>query len=532
MANTVMLLFGLIAVLFLVGYAAIALLMARKKSWIMMTVRVGITVLAAILAIPIALAISGALADLAYDSLLPTLGLSNEIQEVLQDIPVGSEGLRVLASLAVSPILYVLVFLLLRLICLIVVWIVEKCVTDLESHTNIAITLPLGAVNGLLTAIIVLIPLCGYCAMGAHMINTMVDTKTCETKFVQENILDEFDMTEADLVAVADTLENNAMVSVVHNTLGKPVFKALTTAKLDKSATHGEVVKINLEKELCGLVRTMSYALEVADSFEKEDYTEKDKELLYETADRFLESDWIRMLATDMLVTMSTDWLANKDFAGYDFPRVDPVLQPTMNCILTIVSKETVDTLEEDIHVILDVVGDFLVYDLMTMNADYTEILKKLGSDGLLTNMLAKLQTNERLAVLGTELKSLSVRLVTNMLGVEQLKDGQYAEMMGTVAGKLTDSLEMSKEDRDALVVESVQDAFADEGYDVPPDVVIEVTDKIVADLGGDGEISSDELTDYLINHSDELAESLPDGLPEDLPDEIPDDIFDKLPQD
>ncbi len=519
-----------VAVLFLLGYAAIALLLARKKSWIMMTARVGVTVLSAIVAIPICLGIAELLSDIVYELLISNVG--EEITLILKDLPVGCEGVRVLASLLIAPILYPFMFLFLRLICLIVIWILEKCMADdLQAHTNLAITLPLGALDGFLAAFFVLIPLCGFCAMGANMIDTMVETKTCDTAFVQETILEPLDLSEDDLEYLADQLENNAVVTVVHKTLGKPVFNALTTAKLDASATHGQTIKMNLERELCGVVQTASYAMEVVDSLTKEEYTKEDKDLLYATADSFFASEWIRTLSADALATMSGNWLEGKDFAGYARPKVDDALNPTLNCVLSILSQETNETLENDIHVILDIVGDFLVYDLLTDDADYAELVKTIGTNGLLTDMMAKLQKNERLAPLATELKSLSIRLVTSMLGVEQLKDGQYAEMMGNVAGTLTDALDMSKEERDEYVVEAVQNAFADEGYDVPPEVVVEVTDKIVADLGADGEITGDELTDYLVNHSDELAESLPDGLPEDLPDEIPDGILDNLPQ-
>lgn len=525
----IMPLLAAIALIFLLGYAAVSLLLARKKSWIMMTVRVGATILSAIIAIPVCLGVSELLSDLVYELLVSNVG--EEINLILQELPVGGEGMRVLSSLLISPILYPIIFLLLRLFCLIVIWILEKCIPDLQAHKNIAITLPLGALDGLLAAFFVLIPLCGFCVMGSNMIDTMVETKTCDTAFVQENILDPLDLTEDDLVHLADQLENNAMVTVVHKTLGKPVFNALTTAKLDASATHGQTIKMNLERELCGVMQTAGYALEVVDSFEKEDYSREDKELLYATADSFLASDWIRTLSADALTVLSKSWLNGKDFAGYARPKMDVTLTPTFNCILTILSQETSETLEEDIHVILDVIGDFLVYGLLTEGAEYTELVKTIGSNGFLTETMAKLQKNERLMPLAAELKSLSVRLVTNMLGVEKLKDGQYAEMMGDVAGTLTDALDMSKEERDEYIVESVQNAFADEGYDVPPEVVVEVADKIVADLGTDGEITRDELTDYLVNHSDELAESLPDGLPEDLPDEIPDGILDNSPQ-
>ena len=211
---------------------------------------------------------------------------------------------------------------------------------------------------------------------------------------------------------------------------------------------------------------------------------------------------------------MAEKWLDGEDFAGMSRPKLDAALSPTFDCVLSVLASENADTLEEDIHDILDVLGDFMANDLLGEDADYMQLVQKLGASGLLTDMMAKLQANERLAVLATEIKALSMRLVTNMLGAQQLKDGQYAEMMGNVAGTLTDALEMSKEDRDAMVVESVQEQFAAEGYDVPPEVVVEITDQVMAELGADGEITEEELTDYFLNHSDEALDYIPGGVP------------------
>lgn len=510
------LIFTLFLFLYMAGVAVIGLFMAKKRSWIMTSVRVGVTVIAAILAIFVSALLANLITDLVYDRVVPLLG--DAVSGFMDEVSVGAEGLRVIVALLVAPLLYAAVFGLIRLLLMIAVWIVEKCIPALQDFVRPAISMPVGALNGLLIAVVTLIPLCGYMTLGAHMLGTFVDSDMCDTAFVQENVLDALDMNEEEVSALSDRLEDNVAVILVHKTVGRPVFNALTTAKLDTSDTHGEVVKMNLETELCGLVKTAGYAVEVMDSFEKEDYTAADKELLYATADSFFGSEWVRMLATDTLVAMSDSWLKGEEFAGMAPPSLDPALQPTLNCVLSILSTETVDTLEEDIHDILDVVGDLLVHDLLNSDGDYMALVQKLGTSGLLTDMLAKLQENERLSTLATELKSLSVRLVTNMLGTEQLKDGRYADMMGNVAGTLTDALDMSKEDRDALVVESVQDQFANEGYDVPPEVIVEMTDQIMADLGSDGEITSDELTDYLVDHSDEMANALPDGAPDEIP--------------
>ncbi len=504
--------FTIAALAFVVLYAAINLLKSLRKNWIMSLVRLGVTVLAAIVAIPLCTFLLELVSETAYDLLLPMLPAT--IVELLGDIAVGTEGLRVLTILMVAPVLYPVLYLILHRVLMIVVWIVEKCVGGLLGKKRRAISMTVGAVTGLISAVVLLIPICGFVMLGVHVIETVTVSEEGGSALIEADSLESLSMTAEDLETLTNDLESNPVVTVIHSTVGKPVFNALTTAKLDTEDTHGEEITMNLETELCGLLTATGYAMDTMDAMGKENFTPADKELLFDTADSLMESEWIRLLAVDTLAAMSEQWLAGEEFAGMARPALDPTLDSVITSMLKVLSTETVETIEEDLHTLLDVVGDLLVHDLLAGEGetDHAALVQRLGSSGLLNEMMAKLQQNPRLNPLVTELKALSLRLVTNMLGVDQLKDGQYAEMMNDVAGTLTESLDMSKEERDALITGSLQETFAAEGYDIPADVVTEMSDQLIADLGTDGEITEAELTDYLVNHADELAGAMPIG--------------------
>ena len=351
--------------------------------------------------------------------------------------------------------------------------------------------------------------------LGASVLNTFVDSGMTDTAFVQEEVMKPLGMTEEDLESTADAIEKHPVLSVIHGTVGEVVFDELTTAKLDVAATHGTVIEMNLETELCGLLKTAGYAMEVMESMEKEDYTLEDKEYLFHTVDAFFASEWMKLFATDTLVAMSETWLKGEEFAGMPRPTMDATVAPTLDEVLEILASETVGTLEEDIHAIMDVVGDFLVHDLMDEGAEYTEMVQQLGNSGLLTDMMGKLEANERLRSLAGEIKALSMRLVSNMLGLDLLKDGQYGEMLGEVAGTLNDVLEMSREEREEMILDSIKGSFSQQGFDVPDEVALEMSDQMIEELGKDGEITADELTDYLVNHAEGGLDLIPDDLPD-----------------
>ena len=501
---------SLIVTLAIALYAAILgliyMLKARKRSWVMSIVRLCVTIGCAIAAIFLTRMLAEMAADTVYELLRPYMG--DEIVAFLDGVPVGAEGMRVLAALLVSPLLYLLVFIVLRWCVSLVVWIVEKCVPFLRRRSLRIISMPLGLLNGVLVAVVTLVPLCGYLMLCAHLMGTAVDSGILESSLVRENLPS---VTEEEVVELADAVENHPVASGIYGTVGRPIFTALTTAPLDTTDTHGVVVELELERELSGILVMGAHAVDVMESFEKEEYTAADKELLFVTADSLFASDWIRILATDTLAALSESWLENKEFAGIERPSMEATLNPTVNRLLEVLASETPDTLEEDIHDILDVVGDLKVNGLLAQTSDYTALVQKLGESGLLTEMLDTLEQNQRLRILADELKALSVRLVSNMLGVDKLQSGEYMEMMGNVASSLTDALTMSDEERDAWLKESIQTNFAGQGYDVPDDVALKMSQQMMDELGADGEITADELTDYMVEHAGEGFDAVGD---------------------
>jgi hypothetical protein len=117
------------------------------------------------------------------------------------------------------------------------------------------------------------------------------------------------------------------------------------------------------------------------------------------------------------------------------------------------------------------------------------------------------------------ELKSLAVRLVSNMLGVEDLQNGEYSDMMGEVADTLTDALSLTEAERDALILDSVKGHFAEQGFDVPDEVTLKMSHHMIEELGADGVITGDELTQYLVDHAEEGFDIMGDAeIPEELP--------------
>ncbi len=514
---------GLAVVLMIVN-----LFLARRRSLIMAFVRVGITVGSIVLAVLLAKPISTLLTDIAYDFLLPVLraelGDTIDLNGIIAATPAGEEGLKVLVSLLIAPLVFLLLFLLFRGLLSIPGAILAALVPGLKKKEKAlqAATMPIGALNGLLIAMTVLVPICGFLTIGGHMMNTVADTaRACDSHQVTD-ILNDMETTPDQLEELGVTLQENPVVLVVHSTLGRPVFGSLTTGNTRASATHNKTLKLNLETEIGGLLETGIYLLDAMGSFEKEDYTEADKNKLYRFEESMLDSEWRTMLVTDVLTDAATHWRRGEAFAGLERPVIDANVDPLINRVLDVMTHESDRTLEEDLHDILDVVGDFLMCDLLASEIEPQEMLLALAEKNILTTTMEKLHANPRLAPIADELKATSMRLLTHTLGLDELKNGEHADLMANVASELNNVLDLSEEERHEVVADALGNAFAEYGVEVPADAANQLADQAIADLGADGEITPDELTEYLVTHTEDVTDLLPDEGLDTLPDDIP----------
>jgi len=554
----------LFILLYTAAIAAITLTQAHNKSWITAAVRLAATLVSAFLAIPLAKALSGPIGDLVtplFDKLLP-----EKFQDLLAAVPALEEGIEVFCSMLVAVLLYLPAFLVFRVTFGITIMVLERelPIFSREGDKKIAISLSVAGVHALLMAIVTLIPLCGFIMMGSHLIGTVEETPALQAMLTSS---EDSSLPIEAIESNANDLERNPCVITVHYTLGKPIFYLLTTDTLDKTATHGETVNLNMERELCGLIRTAGEAVDAANTFGAETFSEADKTQLFEAADALFESKWVSYVTTDALVALSTSWKNGESFMGVTRPTMAEVIDPTFVCLLDVLSIETSQTLSEDIHIILDVLGDLRLKGFLDSDTIfYEDLIRSLGQDGFLTTLRAKLDQNERMHLLVDELKTMNVRLVGSMLGVENLQSGQYDALLDDVAGSLNDVLEMPAEERNEIIKQTINQNFDAHGYHVPEDVALEVSDKIITELGADGEITKEELTEFLSNYASKsdveidsgdsnqngnsstdnnggngsaedvtLPESLPDewveSLPDELPDELPNGWADSLPE-
>ncbi len=502
MLTTFVTVFTIAAIVYILLMIGLQLLLGRKHGLMTALLRVGVTVAAAILAVPVAQSMSEGLGATIGDLILSLL--SGGAGSLLGTVTVGVEGMALIGRFAVAPFVFLIAFLLLRIALAIVLKIIRKALPFLQrEQIKRKISLPLSAVNGLLIALFTLVPLCGLISIGGNMLGQFAEASAkCESESVDE-ILQIFGTNDQELAEAAESMQDNFIVTVVHGTVGRPIYAILTVGELDPALTDGETVEIDLDTELTHLGSFTVYTVDMLDALQGDEFAESDKARLTAAADSMLASDWMRHLAADLVSSLASSWLKGESLGDMDRPALDANTAPTFDSLLHVMAAETPTTLSEDLHTILEVLGDFKKSGLLADSVDPAEMIKTISASGLLEETLDTLEANDRFVPVANELRAMSIRLVSGMLGVDELRSGQHDALMGDVAGRLNNVLDLGKAEREAILAKSLNEAFDQYGYDVPENVALQLSAQMIDDLGADGEITSDELTEYLINASE-----------------------------
>ncbi len=516
---------GLVITVVFLGFMLISgglmMLSSRKRHWIMSLVRLGIVFVAALISVPVSKTISGAFSGQLCSLVLNNIG--TDMEEFIAEAPAAAESISLLLSLLIAPILFIFVFLLLRGLMALLAWIVEKSVPVFRHKPiyNLAISLPVGAVTGILFATIVILPLCCCLALGNSAIDAAQEMTANQYEVLKDDLkeikaeqkedpdedtdyrseirsiedsMEDLEETE-ELLNSVKTITDGSVVRVV-NTIGKPLFQWMTSGSMDY---EGQKIQVSLTEDIPAIADSVTELTDASQGIADGDVTNKDKKSLNQALENFMAYDLIACMMADSIGYISDIWLDGDAFLGIESPDMGSMLQPIYHTSLQVMADSDMETLREDVLTVADVLTDLIAAGVAGGD-DYEEMMLALAEDDLMTALVAKLERNRHMAPVALEVKNLSVRLVASAMG-DLLKDTeQYDPLMDDVANEMTKALSMDSETRHQYLEYQIGIAFAENDIQVPGVVAVEMSERAMEELGRDGVIEKQELKDYYIN--------------------------------
>ena len=436
---------------------------------------------------------------------IATFGLTDRVHGLPAPIPDIISNLEMSAlqsllalplGLVVSPIIFVLAFILVSAVLLIVHALISGILGFRHRKNNLITRLfgfVLGAAQGAVVGAVMLIPVIALCNIAGATVEEIGvpenDTETMIVDFYDENMRD---LAESPIISITSkyggTLLADKLATVTVGGEARDVRDTLPTA-------------ISLYSAISKLSGT---------DFTHIDATTKDN--VHEIIEIMGEDKTVSSLMASVV-----SGLAHSLKDG-DIPieSVEP-FTTLINSIFEVLETSTVDTVEGDLTTITNVL--FILSDagvLSLDNAEAVDLLIEKDENGntIVDKVVGEFNANDRTKGLVTQLTKVTISLMMNSTtensGTEINIDEHYDEMkngMNNIVTLKKDDFETPEEYHEA-VVENLNTTLTESGIELEPEVVDSMATYIAENHGEkEQELSDEEFNDILLNYYDSYLE-------------------------
>ena len=425
----------LIVTLVLAAIAALIVLVNVLKNRKRSLLRGLMSLLVALVCIPIAILLAQSVGSLCVAVAMNFLD-AETLQMITGALPSAAEAAGALVKMLVAPLLIVPIYLIVRLIIALIVGAVvthwEKEGTGPLARKNGAIGAAIGAVCGLVLVVVVMTPLAGYTAMADEVLDTGI-LSTMDSNGVVTPILPEAEQ------AALDDMLNTPVLSITRSLGGKAIFNGLTSARV-----AGERVTLTREvSAICGIAKTgMSVWNQGIDQLDIEELAALGEQL----PTVFENSTLLRVLGAEAISGMSNAWLQNESFMGASRPDFDnSMINVVVDSALGLFCDTTKDTIVDDVRGLTP---------LFSIAATATQ----LGNGAELTDLLDALAEHADSPEIKYLLLNAGVGILAEELGLYNNKEEIYDEYISALALLSSGSL---AEDELCAAIKDLNDMYA-----------------------------------------------------------------------
>ena len=466
--------------------------------------------------------------------------IGTELEPILSNVSPETVTyiLAIPISLLILPIIFVIAFIVIKLLMLIVHGILAGVFKLSKKNNNFLTRLLgaiLGAIQGIACAVIITMPIVGIATTATDVVNDLRETSD------NEDVIQLADDMHDSLSIVTDS----GMVKFFGGIGGNALYNSFTTVTIDDNT-------FNIPDEVAEPIIQIIGASEKLEEFDWKNLTKEAKDGIFIIVDAIDNSTYFKKITLDVL-ELATDAY----FDGALEMEADALLVEVVDSAFTVIGSIDENSFKTDIKTIFDVYailgreGALSAFEtgqledvrgVLTSDYEYVDgdpITSSNSSEGKVT-VLKKvteiLNENSHTRPLVTALSRISVSVLAQSFGSELDTEVIY----DTVKTGLTSTLQISKDGKTedeykAEVKESLNTALKDVEIELDDAVLEEMANYVndnyetLADVDGNGDgITDDEINDVILSYYDAYIAA--GGSTDELPDELPDGFLDTLP--
>lgn len=434
-------------------------------------------------------AVAGSVAQRVAPALEQTFSSDPNFVTFLQNNPEIGLSVGALAQMLVAPILFLLFYILFKIITLVVYWILCIFVKKTRFFAfRWAFGAAFGALVGVIGILVFVTPVMGYTQL---LSNTVTEAESLSAS-MEEMKLDEYNEKYIKPASKAP------VASQIYNIVGNKLFHGLTTVKWDE----GEI-------ELASEWNAVINVVDNATAFSKRpmaEYGTAESEAAHAMAKGLGDSQLLSSLVGGALNGISNAWLSGESFMGIQKPSAgDESIDVILNGLLRVFSTTSPEIIGEDLENFADIFDLFIKYEVFSKiggEGGGDQVVTHLSSSGFLTEARELLTERERMKPVVDAISDAGMRLLVRELGDPATYLEEHKELLDNMSNVLKDAVDSEgKLDKEA-VSGGLQSVLAENQVEVPAEAVDIIAEGLADEFTAEEltSLSTDELTDRLIS--------------------------------
>lgn len=420
----------------------------------------------------------------------------------------------------ITPILFVILYFLCRLIIsIVVVPITRAFMKDLSYDTGCndentpwhkrntkALGAAVGVVCGLLSSIALISPIYGTVRTAGEVVGLIHGEEAVLPIDLGEKVGGELDT----VIRYGKTVPGTTLDIMG----GEALFHSLAYSKCEYSGTYvdgkGREYEENIEFELYIAKEIDNVELILKDAAPLMNIsntggfaTKENIDVVRNIMDDVHHSEILQLVAADALSGAAKNWSDGITYMQIKKPDLGSAGNYLLDVILDVFEKTDNKHVIADMTTMLNVIEIMLDTGMLDGNYDYTQLLFDMDEQNTLDRLYEEFSKNIRTAHIPNEVMNMTTNIAAEAL-TNLLDDKQYAKMTESLASQWNSISSISDRATQVNVIaNTTKEVASDYNVDIPPSVADATAEVIVSTFSGYEEISSKQVDDFIKMYKD-----------------------------
>jgi len=382
-------LFGGIFAILIAGAMVLGALLAIKRGFFPALVRFGMIIASLVVAILLAPMIAGKLSGL-YEKIMTSL-LGNTLDQITQHSPSTIDLLYHFPVAIIAPILFIVIFYVLKALTLIVFRFVKAI---LPSRSGLVFRLlggALGAIGSLICVWAILVPLWGMISTTHTALETVSHADTSKNPKLSATI-EKFEQLDTSILG---PVVDNFTADIFTDGGNSALYRKMTQFEF-----HGQ--KMSLSEEVSLLSQTASDALAFSSTISKDfkitDLTDTQLDGLRTLTADIEHSDLLRNICAEWISALAVSWQKGEPFMGIPEPQSGATVKPLIRAFYGYLATTNETRIADDFNCFIDLLDILNTHGILD-NAQTANLLTKIGNKTFVTDLTGLLNAEDRLRI-------------------------------------------------------------------------------------------------------------------------------------